>query len=93
MSYIFKYEPEGGGVINRYPMDTDTVIWIVGDSLKYSALIASAQKKWGSDMNLDDLVIDSVHHLQYNIHNHAYESTDYVNYIVLSYNKDKKCTV
>lgn len=80
---MYKYRDEKDGqMVNRYPVDEDDTMWVVsGTTIK--ALMALARNKW-PDVEFEDVSIDSVHHHQYCIYYDLHDSSDYVDYLVLS---------
>lgn len=80
--YKYRYE-QNGGETNCYPVDTDEEIWIASEGKTLSDLIAAAKEKW-PDVNVEDINIESVNHHQYCIYYDMHDSSDYVQYFVLS---------
>lgn len=79
--YKCRYENEGR-TTNCFPVDEDDTMWIEkGKTVK--ELMELAKIKW-PDVEFEDINIDVVHHHQYSIYYDSYDSTDYVDYLVLS---------
>lgn len=77
----FKYE-ERGGATDSIPVDNDKTMWLIGNQ-PVSFLMAKAKDKW-PDVNFADINIEAVHHHQYCIYYDLHDSSDYVDYLVLS---------
>lgn len=81
--YKYRYEKEGA-MTNRFPVDDETTMWIPmhGDK-SLSDIIDFAKEKW-PDKDFSEITIDSENHHQYCIHYDLHDSSDYVQYLVLS---------
>lgn len=81
--YEYRYEKDGS-ITNCYPKDTDNTLWIemYGDKT-ISDIIQCAKEKW-PDKKFDEITMDSVNHHQYSIYYDLHDSSDYVQYLVLS---------
>lgn len=79
--YKYRYEKDGGAT-NCFPENDETTLWIhSGKTLQ--ELIEAAQEKWPG-VKFEDISIDTVHHHQYCIYYDQHDSSDYVDYFVLS---------
>lgn len=79
--YKFRDEKDGSST-NRYPVDEDDTMWVhSGKTIK--ELMDLAKEKW-PNIKFEDISIDSVHHHQYCIYYDLHDSSDYVDYLVLS---------
>lgn len=81
--YKYRYEKDGSAT-NCFPEDTDTVLWVRSHDLSsIRDLMEKAKEKW-PDVDFSDVSIDVEHHHQYCIYYDLHDSSDYVDYIVLS---------
>lgn len=79
--YKYRYEQDGR-MTNCFPVDEEDTMWVQsGKTVK--DLMELAKEKW-PDIAFEDISIDSVHHHQYSIYYDLHDSSDYVDYLVLS---------
>jgi hypothetical protein len=71
---------------NEHPVDTDNDMWLSG-YLSLSDILEKVKEKW-PDANIEDVEISSVNHHEYSVGYDLYDSSDYVQYIYVSLNKD-----
>lgn len=83
MGYEFRYEKDGQ-MTNCFPMDTATDMWIpLSGDKSLSEIIELAKEKW-PEKDFSEITLDSVNHHQYCIYYDLHDSSDYVQYLVLS---------
>lgn len=79
--YKYRYEKDGQ-MTNCFPEDEDDTMWVQsGKTIK--DLMELAKEKW-PNVAFEDISIDSVNHHQYCIYYDLHDSSDYVDYLVLS---------
>lgn len=83
--YQYRYEKDGS-VTNCFPVDTDTEIWIQAEGQSLQDLIVAACAKWPG-VSVEDISVEVQHHHQYSIYYDLHDSSDYVNYFVISCEK------
>ena len=79
-----KFERRGN---DEFPVDTENDMWLYGSGISLSEIIEKVNEKWPG-VSLEDVEIVSVNHHQYAISYDLHDSTDYVQYIYVSINKE-----
>lgn len=79
--YKYRYE-KNGAATNCFPENDETTLWI-HSSKTLQEVIDAAQEKWPG-VKFENISIEVEHHHQYCIYYDLHDSSDYVDYFVLS---------
>lgn len=83
----YRVEKDGRNPMNEYPVDTNDTMWIdlsYGD-IDITDLHKRINEKWPG-VDISNVSISLEYHNQYNITYDLYDSSDYVNYMVVTLN-------
>jgi hypothetical protein len=80
--YKFRQEKDGGST-NCYPVDDENTMWIQTSEITLAEIVGAYKSKW-PDAEFYEISVTPYHHHQYSIYYDLHDSSDYVDYIILS---------